>query len=84
MNQENPPKEITKENLPDLIEQSKRIKWKKYFVLYGTATIYSVVGIIIAPILFSLSGQIVIGSYPQIIYPVHLKWVLLSYFFFWE
>ena len=55
MAQKNFPKEITKDNVPELIEQSKRIKWKNNFVLYGTAIIYSIVGIIIAPFLFSLS-----------------------------
>ena len=72
MNQENYPKDITKENLPELVEQAKKEKWKPHIVMYGTVIIYSIVGFFVAPFLLSFSGQVVIGSYSPTNMPIHV------------
>ena len=73
MEQENYPKEITKENLPELVEQAKKTKRKYHIVFYGSVTIYSLVGFFVAPLLLSFSGQVVISSYSSTTMPSPLE-----------
>jgi len=71
--QEEYPKAVTEENLPQLVEKSKKIKQKYYVVLYGTAIIYSIVGFFVIPLLLSLSVQVVNASYSPTTMPSSLE-----------
>jgi len=63
MAQEEYPKEITKENLPQLVKRAKKIKRKGNIVLFVTSLIYGAVSWLAGPVLLFLSGQLVIVSY---------------------
>ena len=64
MGQERYPKEVTKENLPQLAERAKKVKRKANIVLYSTSIVYSLVALFFAVPVFFLWGVFVIKTSP--------------------
>lgn len=84
MTNEEYPNEITKDNLPKLVENAKKTKKKADLVMWLTTIIYSVVGIIILFVGFPLWGYFVIVTSPPMSPPETFWTILISFIIFYQ
>jgi len=84
MTKEEYPGEITKKNLPRLVEKAKKTKKKAILVIWSTSFIYSIVSIVVLFVGFPLWGYFVIATSAPMS-PQEAFWtVLISFIIFYQ